>query len=98
MTPTPRKLALPAAAAGAIAVAAAVSLAPAAHAAGPALTATFTRTSTWDSGYGADIVVRNGGDATATGWTVEFDLPAGTTVSSSWSAVRTSTGNHHTFT
>ena len=65
---------------------------------GPALTATFTRTSTWNSGYGADYVITNTGDAPATGWTVEFDLPAGTTVTSSWSAVRVSTGNHHSFT
>ena len=65
---------------------------------GPALTATFTQTSTWNSGYGADYVITNTGDAPATGWTVEFDLPAGTTVTSSWSAARTSTGNHHRFT
>jgi hypothetical protein len=77
---------------------AAVGLAPAAHAAGASLTATFTPTSTWNSGYGADYVITNTGDAAAAGWTVEFDLPAGTTVTSSWSAVRTSTGNHHRFT
>ncbi len=75
-----------------------VAVTTSAHAAGPLLTATFTQTSVWSSGYGADITIRNSGDAAATSWTVEFDLPAGTTVSSSWSAVRTSTGNHHRFT
>src|SRR5689334_14535063 len=75
----------------------AVALAPDAHAAGAALSATFVRTSSWNSGYGADYVITNTGDATATGWTVEFDLPAGTTVTSSWSSVRASAGNHHRF-
>src|SRR5690349_18074344 len=68
-----------------------------AHAAGAALSATFVRTSSWNSGYGADYVITNTGDATATGWAVEFDLPAGTTVTSSWSSVRASAGNHHRF-
>jgi hypothetical protein len=54
---------------------AAAAHAPVAHAGGAILTATFTRTSTWDSGYGADYVIANSGDAVATGWTVEFDLP-----------------------
>lgn len=75
----------------------AVAVAPAAHAAGAVLTATITRSSTWDSGYGADVVIRNSGDAPATGWAVEFDLPAGTTVTSSWSAVRTGSGTHYRF-
>ncbi|WP_433722461.1 cellulose binding domain-containing protein [Actinoplanes sp. CA-051413] len=76
----------------------AVALAPDAHAAGAALSATFVQPSSWNTGYGADYVITNTGDATATGWTVEFDLPAGTTVTSSWSSVRASTGNHHRFT
>jgi hypothetical protein len=76
----------------------AIAVAPSAHAAGPALTATFTQTSVWSSGYGADIAIRNSGDAAANGWTVEFDLQAGTTVTSSWSSVRTSNGNHYRFT
>jgi hypothetical protein len=76
----------------------ALAVTPSAHAAAPVLTATFTQTSVWNSGYGADIVIRNGGDAAAAGWAVEFDLPAGTTVTSSWSSVRTTTGNHYRFT
>ncbi|GAA0817645.1 cellulose binding domain-containing protein [Spirilliplanes yamanashiensis] len=77
--------------------AAAVAVAPSAHAAQPVLTATFVRTSAWSSGYGADYVLTNRGDAPATGWTVEFDLPAGTRVTGSWSSVRTTTGDHHRF-
>ena len=61
------------------------------------LTARFVQTSTWNSGYGADYVITNPGDSAVTGWTVEFDLPSGTTVTSSWSTVRTSSGNHYRF-
>jgi hypothetical protein len=75
-----------------------VAIAPSAHAAAPILTATVTRTSVWDSGYGATVVIRNTGDATATGWTVAFDLPAGTTVTSSWSSTRTGSAPHYSFT
>ena len=75
-----------------------VALAPVAHAAGPVLHAAVVQTPVWNSGYGADVVIRNSGDAAATGWTVEFDLPAGTTVTRSWSSVRTSVGNRHRFT
>lgn len=75
----------------------ALLVAPAAHAAGPALTATIVPSSTWNSGYGADVTIKNTGDAAATSWVVEFDLPTGTTVSSSWSATRTSSGNHYRF-
>ena len=85
-------------AAAAVLLGGAVAVAPAAHAAGAVLTATITRSSTWDSGYGADVVIRNAGDAAASGWAVEFDLPAGTSVTSSWSAVRTGSGNHYRFT
>ncbi|MEV4517094.1 cellulose binding domain-containing protein [Dactylosporangium sp. NPDC049525] len=76
----------------------ALGLTAVAHAAAPQLTAAFSQTSTWSSGYGAQYAIRNTGDAASTTWTVEFDLPAGSTVSSSWSSVRTSSGQHHRFT
>ncbi|MFJ8044084.1 cellulose binding domain-containing protein [Kitasatospora sp. NPDC096147] len=56
------------------------------------------KSSTWSSGYGMDVFVKNNCAATRQGWTVEFDLPAGTTVSSSWSSVRVQSGQHLTFT
>ncbi|MGW2398170.1 cellulose binding domain-containing protein [Kitasatospora sp. NPDC001664] len=62
------------------------------------LTARTVKSSTWSSGYGMDVFVKNNCAAARQGWTVEFDLPAGTTVSSSWSAVRTQSGQHYTFT
>jgi hypothetical protein len=78
-------------------VAALLSTGPA-QAAAPVLKAAVTQTSVWDSGYGADVTITNSGDAATTGWTLEFDLPSGTTITSSWSSVRTSTGQHHKFT
>ena len=62
------------------------------------LVVTFAKTSTWSTGYGADYTLTNRCTTDTTGWRVEFDLPSGTTVSSSWSSVRTSSGQHHTFT
>ncbi|HEX8869785.1 MAG TPA: cellulose binding domain-containing protein [Lentzea sp.] len=66
--------------------------------AAPVLKAEVTQTSVWDSGYGANVTITNSGDAATSSWTLEFDLPSGTTISSSWSSVRTSTGQHHKFT
>ncbi|WP_030763301.1 cellulose binding domain-containing protein, partial [Streptomyces griseus] len=91
--------AIPGAAATAVAfLVAAGLLTPSARADSPALTAAVARASVWSSGYGADVTVTNGGDAPASGWTVEFDLPEGTAVSSHWSAVKTQNGRHYTFT
>ncbi len=85
---------------GAATVSAALALTGAvtAQAAAANLSATFAQTSVWTGGYGAGYTIANRGDAPATGWTVEFDLPAGTSVSSSWSSVRTQTGQHYKFT
>jgi len=59
--------------------------------------AAFGKTSTWNGGYGAQYTITNNCPTAITAWTVEFDLPAGTTVSSSWSSVRTTNGQHYTF-
>lgn len=86
----------PALAAAAAIAAALLSGAPAQAA--PALTAAVTQTSVWNGGYGADVIIANSGDTASTSWSIEFDLPSGTTITSSWSSVRTSTGQHHKFT
>ena len=65
--------------------------------AAPGLTATFTKVSDWGSGFEGKITVANTSGTTLNGWTVEFDLPAGHSISSSWDAQRTSSGQHHTF-
>ena len=58
-----------------------------AAAASASLTAAFAQTSVWSSGYGAEFTVANRGDAAASGWVVEFDLPAGSTVSGNVASV-----------
>ncbi|WP_316751963.1 cellulose binding domain-containing protein [Streptomyces herbicida] len=71
-------------------------LASPADAAGSA-TATFSKSSSWDSGYQGAYTLTNGGTTALSGWTVEFDLPSGTTVGSYWDALLTQSGNHYTF-
>ncbi len=61
------------------------------------VTATFTRTSSWETGFEGKYVITNGGTTALTEWTVAFDLPTGVTISSSWDSVRTDTGTRHSF-
>ncbi|MFE5332080.1 cellulose binding domain-containing protein [Embleya sp. NPDC056575] len=70
----------------------------AAHAASPE--ATFVKASDWGSGFTGQYTVRNQGTGTLTGWKVEFDLPAGTTVGSYWDALQSGSGSggHYVFT
>jgi chitinase len=77
---------------GAVAI---VTTATMAHAAGP--TGTFVKVSDWGTGWEAKFTVANGGTTAMTSWTVQFDLPAGTTVGSFWDAQLTASGNHYTF-
>ncbi|MFF1415908.1 glycosyl hydrolase family 18 protein [Streptomyces sp. NPDC058289] len=74
-------------------LAAMVGLAAPAEAATSA-TATFSKPSAWGSGFEGKWTVKNTGTTTLTTWTVEWDFPSGTTVSSAWDAVVTSSGNH----
>ncbi|MFC6014694.1 chitinase [Plantactinospora solaniradicis] len=61
-------------------------------------TATFVKTSDWGSGWEGKYTITNGGASTINGWSVAFDLPAGTTLGSYWDALLTSSGQRHTFT
>ncbi|MFF8592394.1 cellulose binding domain-containing protein [Streptomyces sp. NPDC015220] len=78
-------------------------LAPPAAVASPAAvtaaapTAAFSRTATWEGGYQGAYTVSNTGSSTLSGWTVEFDLPSGTSVGSYWDALLTRSGSHYTF-
>ncbi|GIJ23281.1 chitinase [Micromonospora lutea] len=74
----------------------AVGLAPAAYAAG--VTASFVKTSDWGSGWEGKYTITNGGGTTVNGWSLTFDLPAGTTVGTYWDALLTSSGQRYTFT
>ncbi|GAA4442222.1 cellulase family glycosylhydrolase [Phytohabitans houttuyneae] len=62
-----------------------------------AVTATFSKVQDWGSGYEAKMTITNGTGSTVNGWTVAFDLPAGSGVGSYWDALLTSSGNRHTF-
>ncbi|MFJ2959720.1 glycosyl hydrolase family 18 protein [Streptomyces sp. NPDC087270] len=65
---------------------------PAAHAAG-GLTAEFSSTgsgSSWSGSY----VVKNGSSAAVNGWSLEFDLPAGVTITSETNGTSSVTGSH----
>ncbi|WP_327416473.1 glycoside hydrolase family 18 chitinase [Streptomyces sp. NBC_01233] len=72
-----------------------VALAGPAQAAASA-TATYTKVSDWGTGFEGKWVVKNTGTTTLTSWTVEWDYPAGTSVTSAWDATVTGSGTHWT--
>lgn len=76
-------------------LAAMVGLAAPAEAATSA-TATYTKVSDWGSGFEGKWTVKNTGTTTLSSWTVEWDFPSGTAVTSAWDATVTSSGNHWT--
>ncbi|ATW50604.1 chitinase [Streptomyces peucetius subsp. caesius ATCC 27952] len=76
-------------------LAAMVGLASPAEAATSA-TATYTKTSDWGSGFGGSWTVKNTGTTTINSWTVEWDFPSGTKVTSAWDATVTNSGDHWT--
>ncbi|MFB0628492.1 glycosyl hydrolase family 18 protein [Streptomyces sp. AB3(2024)] len=83
------------AAALALPVAGLVGLAGPAQAAASA-TATFTKVSDWGSGFEGKWTVKNTGTTTLSSWTVEWDYPSGTSVTSAWDATVTGSGTHWT--
>lgn len=77
------------------AVLAAVLSAAPASAAG--VTAAFQKVSDWGTGFEGKVTVTNG-TGSAVSWTVDLDLPAPYTITTSWDAVRTGSGQHFSFT
>ncbi|MEJ8635162.1 MULTISPECIES: cellulose binding domain-containing protein [Streptomyces] len=61
-----------------------------------AVGAAYTKTSSWTGGYTGQYVVTNATEKAQSGWTLEFDLPAGTTISSLWNGEHTVKGQHVT--
>ncbi|WNO74426.1 MULTISPECIES: glycoside hydrolase family 18 protein [unclassified Streptomyces] len=61
-----------------------------------AVGAAYTKTSSWTGGYTGQYVVTNATEKAQSGWTLEFDLPAGTTISSLWNGEHTVEGQHVT--
>ncbi|MFI0411351.1 glycosyl hydrolase family 18 protein [Actinomadura sp. 3N508] len=80
-----------------LAVAAALLVAPPASSAGT-VTAECKKTQDWGTGFGGSCTITNGTNAPLSGWKLEADLPAGTSVTSVWNANRAVSGNHYTFT
>ncbi|MFE5403782.1 glycosyl hydrolase family 18 protein [Streptomyces sp. NPDC004596] len=72
-----------------------VGLASPAQAAANA-TASFTKSSDWGTGFGGQWTVKNTGTSAISSWTVEWDFPSGTSVTSAWDADVTNSGNHWT--
>ncbi|ROP42668.1 cellulose binding domain-containing protein [Saccharothrix texasensis] len=68
-----------------------------AGAVGAELSAAFSRSSVWSTGYGGQVVVANAGDVESSGWVVEFDLPPGSSVANAWSSALTRDGQHYRF-
>ncbi|MEV5440271.1 glycoside hydrolase family 18 chitinase [Streptomyces sp. NPDC052682] len=59
-------------------------------------TATYAKTQDWGSGFEGKWTVKNTGTTTLSSWTVEWDFPAGTSVTSAWDADVTNSGTHWT--
>ncbi|MEU8524591.1 glycoside hydrolase family 18 chitinase [Streptomyces sp. NPDC048629] len=59
-------------------------------------TATYTKVSDWGTGFEGKWTVKNTGTTTLSSWTVEWDYPSGTAVTSAWDATVTSSGTHWT--
>ncbi|MEU9096442.1 cellulose binding domain-containing protein [Streptomyces sp. NPDC048361] len=58
--------------------------------------AAYTKTSSWAGGYTGQYVITNDTGKTLADWTLEFDLPAGTTLSSLWNGDQSVKGQHVT--
>ncbi|MET9409598.1 glycoside hydrolase family 18 chitinase [Streptomyces sp. NPDC002935] len=76
-------------------LAALVGLAGPAQAATTA-TATYAKTQDWGTGFEGKWTVKNTGTTAISSWTIEWDFPSGTSVTSAWDADVTSSGTHWT--
>ncbi|MEU2434288.1 cellulose binding domain-containing protein, partial [Streptomyces sp. NPDC007861] len=76
-------------------LAAMVGLATPAEAATSA-TATYTKVQDWGTGFEGKWTVKNTGTTSISAWTVEWDFPSGTSVTSAWDADVTGSGTHWT--
>ncbi|TQK51827.1 chitinase [Streptomyces sp. SLBN-118] len=76
-------------------LAAMVGLAAPAEAATSA-TATYAKVQDWGTGFEGKWTVKNTGTTSLSSWTVEWDYPSGTAVTSAWDADVTSSGTHWT--
>jgi cellulase/cellobiase CelA1 len=66
---------------------------PVAHAA--AATATLSVEHTWQTGFIAHFTITNLSTVQLTDWKLEFDLPAGESVSHTWNSTLSQSGTHY---
>jgi cellulase/cellobiase CelA1 len=66
---------------------------PVAHAA--AATATLSVSHSWQDGFIAHYAVTNSSTVPLSDWKIEFDLPAGESVSHAWNSTITQSGTHY---
>jgi chitinase len=59
-------------------------------------TATYAKTQDWGTGFEGKWTIKNTGTTAISSWTVEWDFPSGTSVTSAWDADVTSSGTHWT--
>ncbi|MFG2007590.1 glycosyl hydrolase family 18 protein [Micromonospora sp. NPDC048868] len=59
------------------------------------VTAGFAKAQDWGTGHETRVTVTNGTSAPVSTWRIEFDLPSGTSISSSWDADVTRSGDHY---
>ncbi|MGW1160548.1 glycosyl hydrolase family 18 protein [Streptomyces sp. NPDC002519] len=59
-------------------------------------TATYAKTQDWGTGFEGTWTVKNTGTTTVSAWTIEWDFPSGTSVTSAWDADVTNSGTHWT--
>ncbi|MFG1673006.1 cellulose binding domain-containing protein [Micromonospora sp. NPDC049282] len=57
-----------------------------------ACTVTY-KANTWNNGFTADVTVKNTGNSTINGWTLNYNLPSGQTITSAWNATVTQSGS-----
>jgi Cellulose binding domain len=69
---------------------------PVAHAA--AVTATLSVEHAWQTGFIAHFTITNSSTAPLTDWKLEFDLPAGESVSHAWNSTVAQSGTHYVIT
>ncbi|WP_203596652.1 cellulose binding domain-containing protein [Actinomadura bangladeshensis] len=62
------------------------------------VTATFTKSADWGSGYEGKYTIKNETGSAISSWKIEFDLPSGSSVGTYWDALLTTSGQHSTFT
>lgn len=72
----------------------ALAVVPASGATG--VTASFSMSSDWSTGYEGKYTISNGSASALSSWTVEFDLPHGQSISSLWDGDHTVDGQHVT--